>query len=1168
MANEQPTSQQSWLDRPLLPAFRITWETALIVLLVVAAIVTRFYALGERTMSHDETTHVLYSWELEQGNGYAHDPLSHGPFQFHVLALSYFLFGDNDFTARAPQALFSVATVLFVWWAFRRYLGRIGALAAAFFFLISPYMLYYGRYARNESWVAFFGLVMLWAILRYLDRGQPKYLLVMTAALALHFASKETAFIYAAQALIFLGLLFLSRILSHTWADRQAKRNFVIVFLLGAALLLLAVGAYSWSEPNPGLVSGSEVAEPVIASEIGDTASTSIVHLVPLILGGAGLLVVLGSIYMLVRGYGLERLRAERSFGVMLLMFALVLPHLAALPIKLLRPELTFSYYRGAFIALNPANLFGSPDFGNIMLLILWVALLFGASAALGIFWNRRLWLQNMALSFAILIALFTTMFTNWLGLFTGIVGSLGYWLEQQSVQRGNQPAYYYFGVQLPIYEFLAMVGTLLAGVIGWRLWRGRRETRHPDEQRLNLLPAESRELALWLLSFWALSSLAAYTIAGEKMPWLTVHIALPMLLLSGWAIGRLAKRVDWASLGKPRGLWALGATLVLAFAVFNILGMLLGLDAPFRGMQQEQIQHTLRFVFNLILLAGSIYALVRLRAQGAWAAGQGWRATWVLVFVGLSLLTIRTSFRANYLNYDLATEYLVYAHMARGPKEMMEQLEELSLRTTDGLDIRVAYDNETNYPLWWYLRNYPNRVYYDVSPGANLRDVPVIIVGDANYGKIEPIVRDDYYMQEFVRIWWPNQDYFDFTRESVGYSYTADTGKSADQMNIIDYLGRAFGRVVGYIDTAEERNALMDVWLNRDFTDYLTIKGQEPSLARWNPSRTMRMYIRKDIAAQVWNFGVAPVAIEPDPFEGKGVELSADQIVGVAGTAPGQFNSPRGLAVAPDGSLYVADSFNHRIQHLASDGTVLDVWGTPSDANAVEKPGGTFNEPWGVAVSPDGRFVYVADTWNHRIQKFTADGDFVTMWGVFGNVSDEVSLYGPRDVVVAADGNVMVTDTGNKRVVIYDANGNYLGQIGGGGFDLGKFEEPVGLAIDRAAGLVFVADTWNQRVQMLAYEDGSLTPQEAWEVDAWFGQSLNNKPYLEVGANDELFVSDPESARVLVYSRTGEFLYFFGGFDQTAVQIGIAQGVAADGNGGLWVSDAQNQYLLHFTLP
>ena len=161
-----------WLDRPihpLLPA--ITNEVMVFALVMLMAIATRFFQLEPRVMSHDESLHTYFSYLLYKGNGYQHTPMMHGPFQFHILALTYYLFGVSDFTARIPAVLFSIATVWMVWY-WRRYLGRAGALIAGFLLVISPYMLYYGRYVRNESFVGLSGIVMLYVMLRYLESGE------------------------------------------------------------------------------------------------------------------------------------------------------------------------------------------------------------------------------------------------------------------------------------------------------------------------------------------------------------------------------------------------------------------------------------------------------------------------------------------------------------------------------------------------------------------------------------------------------------------------------------------------------------------------------------------------------------------------------------------------------------------------------------------------------------------------------------------------------------------------------------------------------------------------------------------------------------------------------------------------------------------------------------
>ena len=111
--------------------------------------------------------------------------------------------------------------------------------------------------------------------------------------------------------------------------------------------------------------------------------------------------------------------------------------------------------------------------------------------------------------------------------------------------------------------------------------------------------------------------------------------------------------------------------------------------------------------------------------------------------------------------------------------------------------------------------------------------------------------------------------------------------------------------------------------------------------------------------------------------------------------------------------------------------------------------PRRNFNEPWGMAVAPDGS-VYVADTWNHRIQKFTPDGKFLLMFGFFGQAESPEAFWGPRDVVVDREGRVFVTDTGNKRVVVFDSQGQFITQFGTTGVGLGQLDEPVGIAVCR----------------------------------------------------------------------------------------------------------------------
>jgi len=209
------TRNDRWLDKAVFPWWpNFTVEQLLIALIILLTLVTRFYDLGARTMAHDEINHVVPAYTIEN---YVYDPVTHGPFQFHALALSYFLFGDSDFSARVPAALFGIGVVIFTLFAWRRYLGRVGSLCAATLFMISPYILFYSRYTRNEIFIVFWGLVMLWLFLRYMEDGQSKWLYWLTFITAMHYADKATSYIFTAEASIFLALLFIYEALHRNW---------------------------------------------------------------------------------------------------------------------------------------------------------------------------------------------------------------------------------------------------------------------------------------------------------------------------------------------------------------------------------------------------------------------------------------------------------------------------------------------------------------------------------------------------------------------------------------------------------------------------------------------------------------------------------------------------------------------------------------------------------------------------------------------------------------------------------------------------------------------------------------------------------------------------------------------------------------------------------------
>ncbi len=1160
-----------WLDRPLasiLPKWNV--ETLLVLIILVAAIFSRFYLVGLRVMSHDEINHVVPSYNFYQGEAYRHDPVTHGPLQFHLVALSYFLLGDSDFSSRVPAALFSVAAVAAVLFLYRRYLGRSGALIAGFLFLISPFMLFYGRYTRNEAFIELFGVLILYGVLRYLDKGDKFSLFLLTAVTALNFTTKETAYIYTAQLLLFVGVLFLEDVARARWKDVRSRDRFLTLMVVALTLFMLALGFAAWNAS----VSGGEETAPAATVEnplempVGGFSPQFTLEVVALM---AALGVAVVALVLLIRSLGWKEIRKQRSFDILVLIGTLVLPLLTAFPVKI--------------VGWNPL------DYGTSGLIRtgFFIVLLMGVSITIGLWWKRNLWIANALLFFGIFTVFYTTVFTNGEGFFSGLVGALGYWLEQQGVERGSQPLYYYALIEIPIYEYLAALGTLLAVYFGVRYRRfmtlaGFSPALQPETE--GLLPAglekdrsgevelkgetdpqsevepvsgiEPEEKPAWprkvptlsLLVYWSITSLIAYSVAGERMPWLTVHIALPLLLTAGWGFGYLVDSINWKRLFNQKGVLTLVLLPIFVTSLAMTLSSLLGTQAPFQGNTVEQLRATSTFLLAAISCVASGGGIVYL--QKDWQSAETLRLLSV-AFIGLlALLTIRTSYRASFINYDNAKEYLVYAHAARGPKDILEQVEEISRRITGGKDIKVAYDNDGLYPYWWYFRDYPNHLWYTDKPTRELQDYPLIIASDTNAGKLEPIIKDNYVSFDYARLWWPNQDYFNLTWE----------------------------RIWNAISDRKMRSAIFDIWLNRDYTLYAELTNN-PNLTieTWQPSSRFKFFIRKDVVSQMWDYGASPVAIEDlivtDPYEGGEVMLMPDQIVGTFGVEPGQLQNPRGLAAAPDGSVYVADSRNHRIQHFSSNGELIDVWGSFADATAdpsvdpsVLAPGGTFNEPWGIVVGPDGS-VYVADTWNHRIQKFTADGKFITMWGYFGQAERPEAFWGPRDVAVDSKGPVFVTDTWNKRIVVFDENGNYITQFGQAGIELGDLDEPVGLTVD-AEDHLFVADTWNKRVEQFVAvpEEQNFIAVQEFEVYGWFGESLENKPYIAVDAAGNIYVTDPEGYRVIAFDAAGNFLRYWGQYSTEIDGFGLPSGIAVDPEGHVWVSDGENNRLLRFTMP
>ena len=503
------------------------------------------------------------------------------------------------------------------------------------------------------------------------------------------------------------------------------------------------------------------------------------------------------------------------------------------------------------------------------------------------------------------------------------------------------------------------------------------------------------------------------------------------------------------------------------------------------------------------------------------------------LLCVGiLILLTIRTSFFVNFVNYDYSTEFIDYAHGAPAVKWVLNDIQAIANHTGAGKDLKIAFDDEVSWPMTWYLKDYPNQVFYGAQPNREALDAPVVIAGPKNWTKVELLLASNYHRFEVVRLWWPLEDYKNLTWE----------------------------RIRSALVNPEMRAALWDILWKRDYTRYGSLTGaalKPPT--DWPLAEKMRVYVRKDIALQMLNLSLGTTMLPDNPqpvdaYAGIKRVMKPDRIIRAGG-----LNAPRNMAIGKDGSIYVADTGNSRIVKYNSKGEFVTTWGSRTPGGQTPAAPGTFVEPWGIAVDGDGN-ILVADTWNHRIQKFDSVGKFLLQWGVTGVAADGLDrMWGPRDLAVAPDGKIYVTDTGNKRVVAFSSEGKGLFEFKASGD--AKLDEPVGIVVG-PNGNVYIADTWNTRVAIFT-PDGNYV--SSFLVQGWKSDSIDDKPYLVVGSDNRIYVTDPEGYRVVVFSTDGKPLFVIGQYGPDEGSFGLPNGIGLDPNDGLWIADAGNNRLVHY---
>ena len=728
---------------------RIGWLEAGFLALLVVALGLRLWELGGRPMHYDEAIHLHYAWRLSNGDEYFHSPWMHGPFQIEMSALIFRVLGDTDFTARAGYALFGTGLAALPY-LLRRSLGRTGALFTGLMLAVSPTLLYFSRFGRNDIIMAFWAALLLVLMWRHFEEDKDRYLYLASAVLAVMFATKETAFFVAAAlgALAFLlaipqwaPLLFRRAQLR----DMAGPAGFCLLIAtltlpqwsaLGAlfqdlvGLDLINRGAESTGITGAPVWGGSMLHLPVVNG--GPWAAVALVVALASALASIGIFrqqdpnqwdpnqrdpnqrgrnqwdrnALLGlaaspmalsaaAIFALFRpvGHALDpgspSWAADLAVAGLLLTVAAELLHLSRPPLRPLALRVALVTLVAGVYAVLATPLVNVNAVVNALLpsgvslesvangipwnyvgAILMVAVTLAVSVVAGIAWRGRTWLLCAAIFYLVWLALYTTVFTNPAGAFSGVWQGMGYWIAQQEVARGNQPWYYYF-VGLSIYETLPLV----FGALGaWYFLR-------------------KGDVFGMALVFWAGLSLLAYTLASEKMPWLLVNITLPFIFLAGKYLGELTEAVQWRAAVR-RGVFLLPA---LAGAV------LVGIVYLFRGYVSDDAPLTAAYWLALVsLMLMAVLAAVQVRrvsrSQGAALLGLG--AAGVLLAFGTW-----SALQAAFTFDDSRVEILAYA---QGSADHLAASSALSgnAQLPDAADNPSLVDYDVWYPLQWYVRH------------------------------------------------------------------------------------------------------------------------------------------------------------------------------------------------------------------------------------------------------------------------------------------------------------------------------------------------------------------------------------------------------------------------------------------------------------------------------
>ncbi|HDS62614.1 MAG TPA: TIGR03663 family protein [Methanofollis liminatans] len=210
--------------------------------ILILAAVLRFAFLDLKLFHHDEAIHAWFSYKLLTTGAYVYDPSFHGPLLYYVTAGMFALLGDSDLVGRIVPAFLGTLVVALVYPLYRLgYLDNRQALVAAFFLAISPNLVYFSRFLRNDIFILFLTFVLLLALILYLERGQARYAMIAAAAAGFGLSCKENMpIVLGIFGLYIIYLLWTEKVrLPLYW-----KRHLALGILVAAGIIVIFYSSF------------------------------------------------------------------------------------------------------------------------------------------------------------------------------------------------------------------------------------------------------------------------------------------------------------------------------------------------------------------------------------------------------------------------------------------------------------------------------------------------------------------------------------------------------------------------------------------------------------------------------------------------------------------------------------------------------------------------------------------------------------------------------------------------------------------------------------------------------------------------------------------------------------------------------------------------------------